>query len=142
MKSDICYQIDENQVSHNDFGDEVVVIHFQTGNYFSLRSGAATLWRDLQRGPQSAEQLGGNFADPPEDVAEIIAKFLKNLQARELVLPIDIANDNRIAPVENPFPYENLELEVFEDLQALLVADVIHDTDEQGWPQMEPDAVA
>ena len=136
------YAINEAQISHKDFGDEVVVIHFETGNYYSLRATGATLWKRLTPAPASAVTLLAAFADPPAEAASQIGEFLASLHARGLI--VDAAGDLPTAPAAmlEALPYTRPELEAFEDLQALLVADVIHDTDERGWPHLAPPSPA
>ena len=133
------YSIDEQRISHNDFGDEIVVIHFETGNYYSLRGSAATLWKGLCRGGASASTLHSAFADPPADAATQIAGFLSDLQARGVIVEAAAESAESPPPMNGKAIFSAPEFEAFEDLQALLVADVIHDTDERGWPHMARD---
>src|SRR5262245_55897462 len=55
------FAVNDADVSHNAFGDEVIVIHFTTGEYFSLRGTAAAIWHALATAPASAETLLGLF---------------------------------------------------------------------------------
>ena len=133
-----CYIIDEDQVSHKDFGDEIVAVQFETGSYYSLRHTAATLWRCLAQGPASLAMLLACFVDPPEAAAAQIAKFVASLKAHRLILD---AAEQTPAPetvTASKAVFERPEMEIFEDLQALVLADVIHETDEQGWPHIAP----
>lgn len=137
MDSKKRYTIDVKQVSHNDFGDEVVVIHFETGNYYSLRGTAAILWKTLSQGPVSATGLLKAFSSPPETAVSEVIAFLDNLVDRCLLCAEEAIGEESSVSVEPAEVYAKPEFEAFEDLQALLVADVVHDTYEQGWPHVE-----
>jgi hypothetical protein len=133
------YSIDEQRISHNDFGDEIVIIHFETGNYYSLRGSAATLWKGLCQGSASARTLHSAFADPPAEAAGQIAGFLDDLHARGVIVETPARSAEAASSNNGKATFSAPEFEAFEDLQALLVADVIHDTDERGWPHMAGD---
>lgn len=143
MHTQTPFVVDDAQVAHNDFGDELVVIHFATGNYYSLRDAAAVLWKQLAQAPSSPATLASLFANPPADATQQIAEFLGELASRNLIVAAPDAgagSDGTCGGGAHPF--QTPRMEVFEDLQALLVADVIHDTGEQGWPHVAPDAAA
>lgn len=144
MDRNQAYGVNEGQVAHNDFGDEVVVIHFATGNYYSLRGTAALLWKHLSQAPASPAALLTLFADPPDDAVDSIASFLADMCARSMVVE-SAGGEQAIdanAGAESRHAFEVPQMEAFEDLQALLVADVIHDTDDQGWPHIAVDPAA
>jgi hypothetical protein len=142
MNMDQQYSIEENKISHNDFDDEIVAIHLETGNYYSFRATAAILWKCLAQGPASPAMLLSAFADPPADAADRITRFLADLETRGIV--VEGGTGAAVAPPTIPgkAPFGELEFEAFEDLQALLVADIIHDTDDRGWPHMAPEDAA
>lgn len=127
------YALNERDLSHNTFGDEVIVIHLPSGVYFSLHTAAAVIWQQLQAGPTTAEALAGLFQDPPPDVVAHVQSFLEQLQAQSLVVPAQAAAAPAII-AKTPFTPPTLE--PFDDLAPLLLADIIHDTEEQGWPHL------
>lgn len=143
MDAHTPFVVDDAQVAHNDFGDELVVIHFATGNYYSLRDSAAVLWKHLAQAPASAATLTSLYARPPAEAQQQIAEFLRDLAARNLIVAATGAISLREGSVgDGVHPFQPPQMEIFEDLQALLVADVIHDTGEQGWPNVAPEAAA
>jgi hypothetical protein len=135
MDFERCYAVNDKPISHHDFGDEVVIIHFETGNYYSLRGSAATVWKCLAQTAGSPATLLTAFANPPANAVDEIAVFLANLHSKSLITPAATVEDLS-ATWQGDVPYEAPQFEAFEDLQALLVADVIHDTDERGWPHL------
>jgi hypothetical protein len=133
------YSIDEKRISHNDFDDEIVVIHFETGSYYSLRQSAATIWKCLCQGPASSMSLQTAFTDPSADAVTQIAEFLADLEARGVIVEAAAGGEEASPASYEKAIFKTLEFEAFEDLQALLVADVLHDTDERGWPHIARD---
>ena len=126
----------------DNFDGEVVVLNIASGVYFSLRDVAGAVWRDLASG------------HPPSDlVAEIAAvdaqlgvrarEFIAQLEQHGLMRqraaggthPATLAESAALARDGN----RRLALETYEDMKDLILADPIHDADEQvGWPVMQP----
>jgi hypothetical protein len=144
MDHDKLFCVNEGHVAHNDFGDEVVVIQFASGNYYSLRNTAAIVWKQLAQTPASPTMLLSLFADSPSTAVEQIAAFLQELSNRGLIVDHirDVAAGDGISAFQGCHAFQPPRMEAFEDLQDLLVADVIHDTDEQGWPHIATDHAA
>lgn len=126
----------------DNFDGEVVVLNIASGVYFSLRDLAGAVWRDLASG------------HPPTDlVAEIGAVDAQlGTQARELIAQIEQHGLMRPRGANGTHPAAAAEsvalardgnrrllLETYEDMKDLILADPIHDADEQvGWPVMQP----
>ena len=124
----------------DNFDGEVVVLNIASGVYFSLRDVAGAVWRDLASG------------HPPSDlVAEIGAVDAQlGARARELVAQIEQHGLMRPRAAGGTHPATRAEsadlardgnrrlaLETYEDMKDLILADPIHDADEQaGWPVM------
>lgn len=128
------YAINESEVSYNSFDGEVIVIHLPTGLYFSLFQAAAAIWQRLAQGPASAESLLRLFEGAPEGAAQQVQEFLQSLVDYKLVLPVQA--EVPAEPVHNGLAFSTPRLQACDDLQDLLLADIIHDTDEDGWPKI------
>jgi hypothetical protein len=126
------YAIHERQISHNRFGDEVIVVNLSTGSYFSLHGCAAEIWGLLQDGPASAQSLTAAFrTDDARTVLEI-GTFLEQLASEDLIVPCEApARFASTAAI-----YSAPVLEAFNELRELLLADIVHDTDDAGWPYL------
>ena len=46
---DCTYEIVAESVAAENVEGEVVIVHFDSGNYFSLRGGAVEVWEELMR---------------------------------------------------------------------------------------------
>jgi hypothetical protein len=124
---------------------ETVVIHLDTGCYYSLRGSAAALWDLLAAGhaePELAALLTGRFDADPDTVLAAARGFRDRLLAEQLLAPR--APDEAAAPaaagMPSREPFAPPVLEKYDDMQDLLLADPIHDVEETGWPHRPGDA--
>jgi hypothetical protein len=123
------------------FDNEVVVIHLERGNYYSLTGSATRIWPLLGCG-LDARAIGARVAatltaeERPAAEAAVLL-FLQQLQAEELV---------RTGPGEGSPPalvdghaFQPPQLERFTDMQELIALDPVHDVaDAEGWPVQPP----
>jgi hypothetical protein len=128
----IAYKILEAQISHNSFDDEIIAVNLATGSYFSFHNTAAELWSLLERGPATADSLGAAFADAPACASQEISVFLARLHDEGL-LTKSADDPVRLTSAQ---AYATPVVEEFDELRELLLADVVHDTDEAGWPHL------
>ena len=127
-----AYKILEAQISHNRFDDEIIAVNLTTGSYFSFHNTAAELWSLLERGPATAESLSAAFADAPACACQEIGIFLARLHDEGLL------TESAKEPVRltSAHVYATPVVEEFDELRELLLADIVHDTDEAGWPHL------
>lgn len=128
----VSYRIPESQISHNRFDDEVIAVNLATGCYFSFYNTAAELWNLLERGPATAESLTAAFAATPEGANQEIAIFLMCLHEKGLLTKCAEAP----VQVTSTQAFSAPAVEEFSELRELLLADIVHDTDEAGWPHL------
>lgn len=120
-------------VAAEEFDGEFVVLDIARGHYFSLASGSALIWRGLTEG-HSTEALCGELETPAREQVESVVSSLVEYGLLKAA-PREPGTD--IAPIAQALAAGELtfEVEVFNDLADLLVADPIHDVDEEaGWP--------
>jgi hypothetical protein len=127
-----AYKIPETQISHNRFDDETIVVNLTTGSYFSFHNTAAELWSLLERGPATAISLAAAFADAPVCASGEIGTFLERLHGEGLLTECleEPVQSTSAQTYSTPF------VEEFDELRELLLADIVHDTDEAGWPHL------
>jgi hypothetical protein len=124
-------------VACEDFDGEFVVLDLGSGRYFSLLGGAALVWRGLLSGHSIASLCA---ALPAGDTRrDGIAALVRRLLDYDLLVVSNPAAEPppgipaEVALAEGPF-----EVEMFDDLADLLLADPIHDVDpDTGWPAMK-----
>ncbi|MDO9560282.1 MAG: PqqD family protein [Bradyrhizobium sp.] len=127
-----AYKILEAQISHNRFDDEIIAVNLGTGSYFSFHDTAAELWSLLEKGPATAESLSAAFADAPPGASQEINLFLARLHDEGL-LTQTAEEPVRLTSAQ---AYATPVVEEFDELRELLLADIVHDTDEAGWPHL------
>ncbi|MFN8024898.1 MAG: PqqD family protein [Acidimicrobiia bacterium] len=136
------YRVNAPTVAAETVDGEVLMIHLDSGNYYSLRDTGAIVWGALEQGVATeaiVDALGGDAAR-----AEI-ERFLAELVAENLVVATD-------APVTDTWvgtlpasacgaPAAPPVLEKFTDMQHLILLDPVHEVDAgEGWPVQRSDA--
>jgi hypothetical protein len=139
------HRVNAPTVAAETVNGEVLMIHLESGNYYSLRTTGATIWEAIELGvpaPVIADAFRGRY-----DVADadaVVDAFLAELVAEDLLVtdPIDT---NGAAPTWAPPALDGEfvapRLEKFTDMQHLILLDPVHEVDEgQGWPIPRSDA--
>ena len=116
------YNLAGPDVVHEEFDGEIVVLNLQSGQYFGLNEPGAALWMAIQSGgdPHAVSAMhGAAFAEKLVNLGLIVA-------TDEAATPAQ-AQDFATAP----------SIEAYDDLSDLILADPIHDVDEErGWPKL------
>ena len=121
----------------DDFGGEVVVLNTTSGVYFSLRDLAAALWRDLAAG-HSVESLITGISLVDQQIAEPTVKLIDQFERTGLMRrasprQVETTAIESITVVRAG--EKRLTIESFDDMKDIILADPIHDVDDQrGWP--------
>ena len=124
-------------VVSEDFGDEYVVLNLQTGKYYSFKDSASILWRDLNNGLQPHALLK-HLKESQHPHFEKVSDLFEQLLNEGLIRELDTQTES---PVESQFLIAIKagclppEIETFDDMADLILADPIHDVEEDiGWP--------
>lgn len=128
----VAYKILDAQISHNRFDDEIIAVNLATGSYFSFHNTAAELWSLLENGPATSDSLSAAFADAPASASQEIEIFLARLRDEGLL----IQSADEPVRLTSARAYTTPVVEEFDELRELLLADIVHDTDEAGWPHL------
>jgi len=136
------YEINRPMVSAEAFDGETVVIHFDTGNYYSLGSLASIVWKAVEEQgdlDQLAEILEKHYGRSRTELVNLIEKvtceFLREGLIRPAESPAAIDLERKLCPFPpGPLADDTGGLTKFDDLQEMLLMDPIHDVDETGWP--------
>jgi hypothetical protein len=135
MEPELSYRIIEQKVAHEVIDGEAVVIHFETGNYYSLTGLSSQVWQwfaTRATRSQIIEALG------PLTPAQIqsLDDFIESL-VKEGILAKDPQVEPGPAPAKYEGPFEPPRFEKYHDMQNLLLSDPIHDVDATGWPNLD-----
>jgi hypothetical protein len=126
------------QVVHETVDGEVVIVHLDKGLYFSTVGVGACIWTLIQRGDDTDAIIEWATVTYPtiDTAAAEVGNFLAELVKQELVREAEspVASEDELL-LEPPEQYESPELQVYTDMEDLLLLDPIHDVEEeQGWP--------
>ena len=126
-------------VIHESIDGEVVIVNVDKGLYFSSDGLGAKLWSMIAEA-ESVDSLikwtGDNYATPADVVSADIRSFVSQLEENELVVPVNEAPETEAPALPSPAPatYSKPELNIYSDMEELLLLDPVHDAGEEGWP--------
>lgn len=127
------YTIAGPDIVFENFGGDLVVLNISTGRYYGFNASAARVWEALVAGasPAAIAALGVDAAALEAFTTKLVDHALVVATASSAV---DVPSDVGAAIVGDPgVP----TVDVYEDLADLIVADPIHDADDdQGWPRL------
>ena len=129
------FVIDTAAVAAEKFDDETVVLHFESGRYFSLGGAASWIWQAFERPSDVATLAAAAPGGASGPALADIERFVAELEALKLLLPVSGgAASAPLAPA--PELWAAPSLEVFSDLSDLIALDPVHEVDAMmGWPR-------
>ena len=120
----------------DDFVGEIVALNLDTGFYFSLRGLAGAVWRDLASG-HPRERILEALAVIDNETAAKASTFIDQLIDRGLMRAStgsDVTHELESGALAASGSTE-IVLESFDDMKDLVIADPIHEVEEDaGWP--------
>lgn len=136
-------RINQQHVVFETFDSEILAVNLDTGTYYSLSGSAAIMWKALVE-VSTIDGLSRYFAvsdrDSQTDLTAEISSFVDRLKVENLVV------DSALPVPADPLMGQSAKtvfslpsIEVFTDMQDLLLLDPIHEVDEAGWPLLKPD---
>lgn len=131
------YRVNEPNVVYEAFDEEVILVNLDTGNYYSVRGSGPAVWMALAQGV-SQEELAARIhaatGTTDDATGADLASFAQQLVAAELLVPSDRPPAASGADIAWPGGFTAPVLEIYTDMQDLLLLDPIHDVDTAGWP--------
>lgn len=129
-------RLNEPDAVYQSFADEVIAINLSLGKYYSLGKAGADAFLLIVSGVPSDDVpavLAERWGVPLEDVTRDLIPLLESLVREGLVAE---GGEVGYFLFQDPpsLPYEAPSLETYDEMQALLLLDPIHDVDELGWP--------
>jgi coenzyme PQQ synthesis protein D (PqqD) len=139
------FRINSPAVASEVIEGEAVIMNLKSGVYFSTRQIGGLLWSWIEQGMSVSAMvhaLAGTSESGPEIVEQAVARFIAKLLEHDLIR--ELASDAPV-PLFGPPPlpagtvFAAPVLDVYTDMQDLLLLDPIHDVDEAvGWPSPKP----
>lgn len=123
---------------------EAVIMNLDSGHYFSTRNTGAVVWANIERSvPIDAisRTIVTRYSLDKIEADRAIAKFVGDLLEHGLVREVsDAAVHNAVDDAAGwPAEWSVPQIEVFTDMEDLLLLDPIHDVSDAGWPMPLPE---
>lgn len=140
------FRINSPKVVHDSIDNEVIIIEFDSGNYYSLNQSGSDIWKLIHEESSMKEifdNLSAKYQTNSHTIEEILWPFLNELKNENLI--IEIENKDQKTPKKlsikqktilktDKTDFEIPILQKYSDMQDLLLLDPIHEVDEKGWP--------
>lgn len=139
-------RINNPKVAYEIFDDEVIIIHFESGNYYSLGKTGAAIWSFIERGVPVGAILEGithRYTGDQGVIENAVRQLLDELEREGLIISEEIDGAERqqetmVEDATRPEPekpqFDPPLLQRYTDMQDMLLLDPIHEVDETGWP--------
>jgi hypothetical protein len=143
------FSINPQKVVHETIDGEAILIHLQSGTYYSLTGVGAEIWSQLDASrsrQQIVADLSSRYSAPSGEVEEAVDELIQELTVEDLLEPSENGAGAKqtlaLAPAETngKAPFVRPELQKFTDMQDFLLVDPIHEVDDAGWPNKKSDA--
>lgn len=139
--------VNSTRVVHETIDGETILIHLDTGAYYSLDGAGADAWELLAAGSTVstvAAALARGYDADPDTIAGAVGTLVAELTAEQLLEPASQPAENGRAPAatiaaaEAMTEFEAPVLRKYTDMQEFRLVDPIHETDDTGWPNAAP----
>lgn len=151
MSQSICFKINVPGVVFENYGDEIVLINLDNGNYYSMTNEAAEIFSLIEKGLTQNEiirEIMKKYEGNIENIQNTVNQFIADLQEEDLIIPLETIiddnsrkNDAEIQPqLDSQKPvFATPVLNRYSDMQDLISLDPVHEVDESGWPNTKND---
>lgn len=150
MNSLVRFRINTPTVIYETIDNEVVMIDFDSGNYYSLDKVGTDIWGFVEKGATVSEIVEGiahQYEGSRAVIENAVNQLIAELQQEDLIAPDEAKEPESIrglevraeggSETERP-SFEAPILYKYTDMQELLLLDPIHEVDEAGWPSVKP----
>ena len=131
------FRFDCQRVISEVIEGEFVVVHFESGCYYSIRGTGADVCRLLLAGDAVSgvvARLAKHHHLPEAQIGPEVGQFVARLVEEQLLVAAG-GEVSQIAPAElSGGPYAAPSFEKFDDMADQLLLDPIHEIGEAGWP--------
>ena len=141
MTSPMRFKINTPDVIYESFDNEVFIIHFETGSYYSLDKSGKDIWEVIKGGATAIEiieHLTHMYKGPREHKKTAVNQLIAELQRENLIVPGKVEESGcegeakgqvEKHPETEKLRFETPALQKYTDMQELLLLDPIHDID-------------
>lgn len=139
------YALNQPPVVGEVIDGEVMVINLDTGVYYSVIGAGAAVWPMLVGGATLREisnRVARHYGADAESVDRDVQSFVARLADEAILRPLqDDVTASSFDPVEEwpAVAYPGFGFERYDDMQALLLIDPVHEVGDFGWPSRSAD---
>ena len=130
------YKVNSRDIVSEVIEGEVIAIDLAGGAYYSLRGGAAEVWKIFAAGAADLDAAVTLFGEAGD--REALTGLLERLRSERLVVPAEDGDGAAAAPADGPVYYTEPVFEKYDDMQVYFLLDPIHDVGAAGWPPPAP----
>jgi hypothetical protein len=129
----------DNNILSDVFGEEVVLVNLDSGMYYSLRGSATQIWIRLFNQYSLIEILADLiqiYQVTENQLITDINLFVTQLLELKIIKTATDAERKEIDFISKDvlIDYSTPVVEIFSDMQEILLLDPVHDVDKSGWP--------
>jgi hypothetical protein len=129
----------DNNILSDVFGEEVVLVNLDSGMYYSLRGSATQIWIRLFNQYSLFEILADLiqiYQVTENQLIDDINLFVTQLLELKIIKTANDAVRKEIDFISKDvlIDYSTPVVEIFSDMQEILLLDPVHDVDKSGWP--------
>ena len=146
MKTDSLYKVNRPKVINETIDGETIIINFDNGNYYRLDEIGSAIWDALEKYGSSdkvVSHIASVYKENGQPVQSHVTQFLSNLEKEDLIMKLEVTveesshSQQEINPGLEQTLFNIPKIEKYEDMQAFLLADPIHEVEETGWPDIK-----
>lgn len=139
MSDNLRYAKFDNNILSDVFGEEVVLVNLDSGMYYSLRGSATQIWIRLFNQYSLIEILADLiqiYQVTENQLITDINLFVTQLLELKIIKTATDAERKKIDFISKDvlIDYSTPVVEIFSDMQEILLLDPVHDVDKSGWP--------
>jgi hypothetical protein len=139
MTDNMRYAKFDNNILSDVFGEEVVLVNLDSGMYYSLRGSATQIWIRLFNQYSLFEILADLiqiYQVTENQLIDDINLFVTQLLELKIIKTANDAVRKEIDFISKDvlIDYSTPVVEIFSDMQEILLLDPVHDVDKSGWP--------
>ena len=140
------YRINSQDIMHETIDGEVVIVNLDSGAYYAFDGSGQYIWDRLSQDGATQEQLiaelAPQFAASASEISAGVKAFFSQLLQEGLIEGcVESSADGATALVVEasaaPAAFVAPNLSKYTDMEALLLADPIHEVEPAGWPHVK-----
>lgn len=137
------YRVNSPNVINETIDGEAIIINLATGTYYSLDRVGGAIWAFLEASlpvEEIVKELARRYDGDSDHMRREVEALIKRLSDEALIVPCTKGDPMGTVALEPPVggraPFRPPVLEVFTDMQDLILLDPVHEVDSRGWPHL------